>query len=461
MKLKIPCTDGILIDENYCIYDGENTSLGTEGEFYELYIQGKQRKLSRVWLLAYAVYEFPEFIKIEHIRFYRVPSWWLAIPWRPYFTVPYYFKEKYRIVPMRPTLAVSSTGEIVRIASGAICAQTKGNYLSVTAYDPVTKEYRPVMVHTLVANAWVLKNQDELRPVVNHKDGNKYNPVADNLEWTSYQENAQHAKETGLLLSARSCRLRNKNTGEILTFQSVKDVAKFLNRSPDHLYEHRLINHLYNGLYELRLENDSRDWLYTPDVEVMNDKTSRYIVKVMEKDKPKIFNGMQAFIKHYKLLNSNDSMSISVALQVFKRRYPGVRVKIIDQRPPKDIQVKNEATGKVTVYPTVKDAAEALGFHKARVHYALQKNGDHVTGGYRIRYKTNKPWSTVQPKYTQTGVILTDKQTNQKIHYKSLTVAGEKTGIDNRKLRRMALRPHESDKYIVTLIEGSETSRKT
>lgn len=52
------------------------------------------------------------------------------------------------------------------------------------------------LVHILVAQAFIPNPFN--KPTVNHKDGNKHNNCADNLEWATYSENNQHSIDTGL-----------------------------------------------------------------------------------------------------------------------------------------------------------------------------------------------------------------------------------------------------------------------
>ena len=55
---------------------------------------------------------------------------------------------------------------------------------------------RSYLVHRLVAQAFI--DNPENKPEVNHKDGNRQNPEASNLEWVTSSENKIHAYRTGL-----------------------------------------------------------------------------------------------------------------------------------------------------------------------------------------------------------------------------------------------------------------------
>ena len=60
---------------------------------------------------------------------------------------------------------------------------------------------RQISVHRLVASAWI-GQPPAGKPHINHKDGQKTNNHASNLEWCSPAENFSHAVSTGLHASS-------------------------------------------------------------------------------------------------------------------------------------------------------------------------------------------------------------------------------------------------------------------
>ena len=95
----------------------------------------------------------------------------------------------------------SSLGRIRRVLAcrGATAGRflrqaAQGEYLAVTLYR--NDQRRKFGVHVLVASAFHGPRPSGL--IVNHKDTNKHNNRAENLEWVTYQRNAEHAAENGL-----------------------------------------------------------------------------------------------------------------------------------------------------------------------------------------------------------------------------------------------------------------------
>ena len=95
------------------------------------------------------------------------------------------------------TYEVSASGE-VRV-SGAI----RKPYFTTKGYLRVTIGDKAVSVHRLVASAFVPNPSGHVE--VNHRDGDKANNAAENLEWCSRSENMRHAYANGLHPGVRLC----------------------------------------------------------------------------------------------------------------------------------------------------------------------------------------------------------------------------------------------------------------
>ncbi|MFA5558654.1 MAG: NUMOD4 domain-containing protein [Methanofastidiosum sp.] len=107
------------------------------------------------------------------------------------------------------------------------CRAGRG-YLAVSLRKN-NKTYRKY-IHQIVAEMFI-ENPNNL-PVPNHKDGNKLNNCYENLEWSTYSENNQHAYDTNLKFRGEdfyNAILTEKNVKEILkngkcgTYQDIAD----------------------------------------------------------------------------------------------------------------------------------------------------------------------------------------------------------------------------------------------
>ena len=104
--------------------------------------------------------------------------------------------------------AVNNTGVVIRksklnshdnLSVGAFITQRDNStgYYRVTLSLNGESKYKSYFVHRLVAEAFIEKVDG--KDYINHIDGNKHNNSRDNLEWCTFQENIQHARDTGLI----------------------------------------------------------------------------------------------------------------------------------------------------------------------------------------------------------------------------------------------------------------------
>lgn len=92
---------------------------------------------------------------------------------------------------------ISDDGELFSVRSNRILTPNIGMDGYKKAVLSVGSKRKTVRINRLVAEAFV--ENPENKPMVNHKDCNKLNNRADNLEWVTPLENAIHASKNGLL----------------------------------------------------------------------------------------------------------------------------------------------------------------------------------------------------------------------------------------------------------------------
>ena len=93
-----------------------------------------------------------------------------------------------------PRSKFSKAKSIQHVPGGILKIRIRRDY--PTVYLSRNGHGMNMRVHRAVALAFI--PNPEGKPCVNHKDGNKNNCRADNLEWVTYKENDRHASENGL-----------------------------------------------------------------------------------------------------------------------------------------------------------------------------------------------------------------------------------------------------------------------
>lgn len=101
---------------------------------------------------------------------------------------------KFKEIPGCPGYSVTSDGRVWSNTSKRFLAPNKvgRGYLRVYFYGNSEKRYE--YIHRLVAEAFIPNPHNY--PTVNHKDENKTNNNADNLEWCSYSYNNRYNNGT-------------------------------------------------------------------------------------------------------------------------------------------------------------------------------------------------------------------------------------------------------------------------
>lgn len=120
---------------------------------------------------------------------------------------------------------VSDRGEIMRVESQKILKSRPlpNGYMRVymTADDGSRHD---ILIHRIVCRTFN-GEPTQGKTCVNHKDCNKANNHADNLEWCNYQDNMNHASKNNLLQS-QSHHMRKVNTNRRMPVNALDHAGK-------------------------------------------------------------------------------------------------------------------------------------------------------------------------------------------------------------------------------------------
>lgn len=102
-------------------------------------------------------------------------------------------------------------------------------------------------VHRLVATAYVPNLEN--KPCVNHKNSNKLDNRADNLEWVTHKENTRHAIESGRVPDYKNTKYRFKYSDDVCrkVIQKVKSGMTYKQAGETYDMPYSTVAHLIRG----------------------------------------------------------------------------------------------------------------------------------------------------------------------------------------------------------------------
>ena len=149
---------------------------------------------------------------------------------------------------------VSNMGEVLGYKKQILKHCLLNGYKTVNIHKRTTK------IHRLVADLFV-PNPDN-KPCVNHKDGDKLNNCASNLEWVTHSENIRHYNENAPVRNTRVKLTFTSDEGEVLEFPSITSAAKYFAVDPTTMWGASL----QGNMWGMKIKREVMDKIEKKDV---------------------------------------------------------------------------------------------------------------------------------------------------------------------------------------------------
>lgn len=416
--------------------EGEIIELSSnEDKSLNVNLYGKDFRVTKEWLALYAKYEITipcdRKEQLVDLRFvdHRIPR----RKEEPIIKIPVFGspieKDGFRLISVAPRYEVSKEGVFRNVKTKRELKITSGvdGYLFVDGWDPELNGYRSMRAHKLYAIAWKENDNYVLKCVVNHINGDKSKLSFDNLEWTTYKGNADHAFETGLRNDNIPVRLKDHETGEVSEFYSMTKLNESypeITMSKIRSYINRPVrNRLLLNRYEVVLSDEDFEENIAPV------SSGRYVIKVSSPNGDQTFTSVSDLIKHFKLWNMG-STSIARSIEVMKTKYPELEVTYTDSFVSGEVDVLTISTGTIKTYANFAEAGRGINLNRSIVR-RMCDTPEVSRKGYAFRLHSKEKWCEIIKEIgTSKSIIVKNVETGVTTTYPSMRKAAASLKLD-------------------------------
>lgn len=319
----------------------------------------------------------------------------------------------YYITDVYPEILISKTGEIISAIDGQVKKQyNEGGYRTVYTYCGERKRYRCVKVHRAVAHTFY-GHPPPNYPMVNHRDGVRYNNHYSNVEWSNAAHNRRHAVDnefiqpTGKPIWVWDI-LSNKKT----RYVSISECARVLNAPHPTVasWPYNKNNDVFLGKYVVRYENKLGEVTW-PKIEGLDKQLAKNKCNgVIALD---IATGVNIIAKSVTHMAEHLNISVRSVAAYMRREnihvmhghifrwlkdahlpWPSLETaKMMVEERDKRIKAMDIKTKEVVVGADRKSICVTLGVSGNIIKKRLVMHDDRPVNGFIFRrYRDNRPW---------------------------------------------------------------------
>jgi len=435
---KIPGNSSFVMTEDLTIIDASvGELLPVVNDKVSIALYGRIVNVNVNWLWLFSLYKleletgYEQHVNKIVFKPYDLKSHGIKLDHIPVFKEPvsYIHDSDYRLLALYPSLAISKDGRMVNVVTGLDHSVTrnKNGYTQTNVKDPVDNIYKSVGLHRLVAMAWIPNDDYVAKPIVDHKDGDKTNCHADNLEWVSFTTNNRRACEQGLKTDNLTVKVMDYETNSVTVFGSMTQACEFMGRSRiSRLEEFCSVPKLINKRYQIKLGNDMTAWDF-------KDNKGSYCVTI---------DGVLKTYVNLKALKAEllpmlpEKAGIDKIIPKLKRVYPDIVIDFPERAKigRETYQFKCMETGEVFDALTRKEITDRTGLAKSTVAKYLGLGDSYYINGFSLRVKSDEPWSedVHDDLSSMVSVTLTHSVTGVVQKFNSLRKAAEFLKVDKR-----------------------------